>query len=37
MTAGTLYVIIDFDHPRMGLIRVDRADQVLKDLRATMN
>lgn len=32
----TVYVIIDIEFPRMGLIRVDAIDQVLADLRATM-
>ena len=32
----TIYVIIDLEFPRLGLIRVDSADQVLTDLRAGM-
>lgn len=32
----TLYVIIDLEYPRYGLIRVDNADQTLIDLRAVM-
>lgn len=32
----TTYVIIDLEFPRLGLIRVDAADQVLRDLRASM-
>lgn len=32
----TVYVIIDLEYPRMGLIRVDSADQVLLDLRKGM-
>ena len=32
----TTYVIIDLEFPRLGLIRVDAADQVLSDLRASM-
>lgn len=32
----TFYVIIDLEFPRLGLIRVDAADQVLIDLRASM-
>lgn len=32
----TLYVIIDLEYPRYGLIRVDNADQTLMDLRAIM-
>ncbi|HWN07492.1 MAG TPA: hypothetical protein VNO53_10055 [Steroidobacteraceae bacterium] len=34
--AMTTYVIIDLEFPRLGLIRVDLADQVLSDLRASM-
>jgi len=34
--AATLFVIIDFEYPRMGLIRVDIADQFLVDLLAEM-
>ena len=32
----TTYVIIDLEFPRLGLIRVDAADQMLVDLRASM-
>jgi len=32
----TVYVIIDIEFPRMGLIRVDAIDHVLVDLRASM-
>lgn len=32
----TLYVIIDMEYPRYGLIRVDAADQTLMDLRELM-
>lgn len=32
----TVYVILDLEHPRAGLIRVDSYDQVLHDARATM-
>ena len=31
------YVIVDFEFPRLGLIRVDAVDQILVDLRSTMN
>lgn len=34
--AFTVYVILDMEYPRLGFIRVDAADQVLYDLRATM-
>jgi len=32
----TTYVIIDLEFPRIGLIRIDKADQVLIDLRESM-
>lgn len=32
----TMFVILNIEFPRMGLIRVDAADQVLVELRATM-
>jgi len=32
----TAYVIVDLEYPRLGLIRVDSADQLLHDLRASM-
>ena len=31
------YVIVDLEFPRLGLIRVDAADQVLVDLRQSMH
>lgn len=31
------YVIIDLEYPRLGLIRIDNADQVLIDLRKTLD
>ena len=31
--AGALFVILDLEYPRLGLIRVDAVDQVLVDLR----
>jgi len=34
--AGTVYVILDIEYPRLGLIRVDTVDQVLVNLRKTM-
>jgi len=34
--AATVYVIIDLDYPRYGLIRIDAGDQVLFDVRAGM-
>jgi hypothetical protein len=35
--AATVYVILDLEFPRTGLIRVDAADQLLNDLRRTMD
>ena len=35
--ALTVYVILDLEYPRLGLIRVDALDQVLIDLRASMD
>jgi hypothetical protein len=32
-----VYVIIDIEFPRLGLIRIDAIDQVLHELRASMN
>lgn len=32
----TVYVIIDLEYPRLGLIRVDAADHILMDLRKSM-
>ena len=34
--ALTVYVILDLEYPRLGLIRVDAIDQVLVDLRDSM-
>lgn len=34
--AATIYAVIDLDHPRSGLIRVDAADQALLQLRDLM-
>ena len=35
--ASTVYVILDIEYPRFGLIRVDAADEVLVELRRSMN
>jgi hypothetical protein len=35
--ALTVYVIIDIEYPRRGLIRIDSFDQVLRDVRQSMN
>lgn len=32
----TVYVIVDLEYPRLGLIRIDAADQILVDLRKSM-
>ena len=34
--AVTVYVILDIEYPRLDLIRVDGADQVLLELRESM-
>jgi hypothetical protein len=34
--ALTVYVIVDIEYPRLGLIRVDDADRVLLELRESM-
>jgi hypothetical protein len=36
ITAVTVYVILDLEYPRLGLIRVDAADQLLIELREGM-
>ena len=36
VVAATVYVILDLEYPRIGLIRVDAVDHVLADLRRTM-
>jgi hypothetical protein len=35
--SATVYVILDIEYPRLGLIRVDSFDKVLVDLRKSMN
>ena len=37
IVALSVFVILDLEHPRQGLIRVDAADQLLIDLRASMD
>ena len=34
--ALAVYVILDIEYPRLGLIRVDAVDQVLVELRESM-
>jgi hypothetical protein len=36
LIAVSIYIILDLEYPRAGLIRVDAADQVLVDLREKM-
>jgi hypothetical protein len=36
MLAATVYIILDIEYPRQGLIRVDAVDQVLVELRDNM-
>ena len=35
--AVSVYVILDMEYPRLGVIRVDAFDQALADLRRSMN
>lgn len=37
ITSLTVYVILDLEYPRLGLIRLDAFDQVLVELRDTIN
>ena len=37
ITAAVVYTIIDVDYPRVGFFRMDAVDQVLYDVRASMN
>jgi hypothetical protein len=37
ITVLTIYVIFDVEYPRRGLIRLDEWDQLLVDVRASMN
>jgi hypothetical protein len=37
VTAITFYVILDLEYPRLGLIRIDAFDQLLVDVRASMD
>ena len=32
----TVYVIVDMEHPRLGLIRVDSVDEILADVGKSM-
>ena len=35
--SSAAYVIIELEYPRVGLIRVDPMDQVLREFRASMD
>jgi hypothetical protein len=35
--ALAMYMILDFDYPRLGLIRIDQMDHVMVDLRKSMD
>jgi hypothetical protein len=37
IVSATVYVITDLEFPRRGLIRLDATDQLLVDLRQSMN
>ena len=36
VTSLAIYVIVDLEYPRLGLIRIDAADQALIDVRSSM-
>ena len=36
MVALTVYVILDIEYPRLGLVRIDAIDRVIVDVRAGM-
>ena len=36
IVAATFYVTLDLEYPRMGLIRIDEADQILVEVREGM-
>jgi hypothetical protein len=37
LISSTLYIIVDFEYPRYGIIRLDDADKIYLELRQTMN
>ncbi len=37
LLTATLYVILDFEYPRLGLIRIDSFDDLIVQVRASMN
>jgi hypothetical protein len=36
-TPTRFYVIIDFEHPRLGILRIGDFDRLIMDVRATMS
>jgi hypothetical protein len=36
VTSLAIYVIVDLEYPRLGLIRIDTADKALIDVRSSM-
>ena len=34
--ALTIYVVLDLEHPRLGLIRLDATDRILEQLRESI-
>ena len=37
VTAAVVYISLDMEYPRLGFIRLDQADQLLKEIRADMD
>src|SRR5262249_39241430 len=37
VTSSVVYISLDIEYPRVGLIRFDRADRALTEVRASMN
>jgi hypothetical protein len=37
VTAGAYFVIVDIEHPRLGVIQIESLDSALRDLRKSMN
>jgi hypothetical protein len=37
ITASVVYISLDMEYPRIGFIRLDKADQMLRDVRANMD
>jgi mannose/fructose/N-acetylgalactosamine-specific phosphotransferase system component IID len=36
LMVGAMYITVDFEYPRLGIIRLDLFDHILVNLRATM-